>query len=487
MLRLLSTDDARRLYQFFAETQYTQQGLREAFGTVDPPLPQTRNLPHFLYQTREPTAFNTLIRWFFMGIATDTASVRRRLPGWFIDVGLQCGLLMEEGKTLVPTALIVPYGRLLIASDLYQRLASNEYYDFVLTLNPTAQYLLNFTIRQPVESTLDLGAGCGIQALAAASHSREVVATDLNPRATAYAAFNARLNGFENIRCVTGNLWAPVQECRFDRIICNPPFVLAPCKRFLYRDNDMELDGLCRRIVREAPHYLKNGGFFQMICEWVQLKGQAWQERINEWCRGIEGDVWVLKNHTKSPDQYAQTRLRETVQVSPEEDATTYAQWMDYYQEKGVEAVHGGLIALRRRSGPHWFKIEEPSSNLQETFGDAILRGFAARDFSEAHSDQGLLSAKLRLSPQVRLEQHYQCLQGHWQTQLIRLYITGGLGYSIGLDGPVAEFLARFDGKHSVDRLIQDLAATVAAEAEQVKAECLRVVRLMLERGVLLP
>ena len=41
-------------------------------------------------------------------------------------------------------------------------------------------------------SALDLGTGCGIQALLAAKHSERVVATDVNERALAFAAFNAR-------------------------------------------------------------------------------------------------------------------------------------------------------------------------------------------------------------------------------------------------------------------------------------------------------
>src|SRR5690606_41290855 len=50
------------------------------------------------------------------------------------------------------------------------------------------------TVRTPVGRVLDLGTGCGIQALHAARHSRAVVATDISRRALGFAAFNAALD-----------------------------------------------------------------------------------------------------------------------------------------------------------------------------------------------------------------------------------------------------------------------------------------------------
>ena len=35
----------------------------------------------------------------------------------------------------------------------------------------------------------------------------------------------------------------------------------------------MELDQYCRRVAREAPAHLKEGGYLQMVCEWVQIGG----------------------------------------------------------------------------------------------------------------------------------------------------------------------------------------------------------------------
>jgi methylase of polypeptide subunit release factors len=78
---------------------------------------------------------------------------------------------------------------------------------------------------------LDFGTGNGIQALLAAHHCHEVVATDVNPRALVFAAFNAALNGIDNISFRKGSLFDPVAYETFDLIVCNPPTSLACSNR----------------------------------------------------------------------------------------------------------------------------------------------------------------------------------------------------------------------------------------------------------------
>ena len=67
--------------------------------------------------------------------------------------------------------------------------------DHVLGISSASSSLARLTIREPVGRSLDLGTGCGVQALHLAGHSREVVATDVNARALWIARINALLNG----------------------------------------------------------------------------------------------------------------------------------------------------------------------------------------------------------------------------------------------------------------------------------------------------
>ncbi|PWQ85858.1 methyltransferase, partial [Enterococcus faecium] len=67
--------------------------------------------------------------------------------------------------------------------------------DHVLGIGGASVSLAHAVIRHPVARALDLGTGCGIQALHLDAHCEQIVATDTNPRALALAAATARLNG----------------------------------------------------------------------------------------------------------------------------------------------------------------------------------------------------------------------------------------------------------------------------------------------------
>ena len=98
--------------------------------------------------------------------------------------------------------------------------------------------LAGATVRRPIGSSLDLGTGCGIQALFAAAHSDRVVASDVNPRAVALATLTMALNGAGNVEMRTGDLLDPVAGETFGLVVANPPFVISPSERYLFRDGD---------------------------------------------------------------------------------------------------------------------------------------------------------------------------------------------------------------------------------------------------------
>ena len=487
--RAPSVDNARRMRAFLRESGYTESGLKAALGSAEPPVPHLRNLPRFLDRTRDESALSVLVRLFFLDVALSKAAVRRTLPDWFIGLCRDYGLLVDQGEDLHSRVLMVPYAGLLLASDPYRRLSTRERFDHVLTVNPATQHLANFAMRTRVRSTLDLGTGCGVQALLAAASSQEVVATDVNPRAIAYAEFNSRLNGLENIHCVTGDGFAPVRGKTFDRILCNPPFVLAPSTEYVYRDSGLELDLFCRRLIEEAPALLLDGGCFQMIFEWAQLEDDSdWRTRVMPWLEGTGCDVWLLKRYTQCPEWYAQTRLRETMSGDPQEDAAQYARWMDHYRTVRLKAVHGGLIIMRRRSGQNWVRLEDLDQSADEPFGYAVERALASFDFLAAHPDNpSLMDQRPRLSEDARLEQRYRVWDAGWRIEVIRLYLARGLPRSVNVDGDIANFLVEFDGTRTIGEAIEKLAAEATAPRAQVEGEALAVVRRMIELGFLLP
>jgi len=482
MLRPLSGDGARQVREFFAAADYTDRHFRQT--------PALRELPHWfsdlsrlLETTREPSGWHALLRWFILGVPQEVAAVAAWAPHNVLQSMIECGMLLAEGSRLSPTVIVVPAEGGIFAGDAAARVRTGPE-DLVLWPSPTANMLLKFAVRRPSRATLDFGTGCGILAILASAYSTRVVATDLNPRAEEFVRLNESLNGVSDIECLTGDTFAPVAGRTFDRILANLPFYITPTSGQMYCENPMELDQFARRVVREAAGHLTEGGFFQAILEWVEVKGQPWQERLAEWLEGAGCDAWIARSYSLDLPGYAEKRIQASFPGEPV--AARFAEWMDYYRSRQVEQVHGGLIALRRRSGQNWLRIEEIAPDAGEPFGDDVLAAFAIQDALSAHpSDEQLASLRPRLSRNVQLEQVARFADRKWQVSARRLRLLSGLPASLNVEGSVSEFLAQCDGTRTLGELVETISASVGVPAAEVGRQCCSMVRRLAERRFL--
>lgn len=128
--------------------------------------------------------------------------------------------------------------------------------------------LLARTVVSPVARLVDVGCGTGVGGLVLADRAKEVVLTDVNPRALALAAVNvqlAREAGMAPIAASAGFVFGVSDvlaqvEGEIDLLIANPPY-LADDPGRLYRDGGGQLGGdLSVRIVVESLPRLAPGG-----------------------------------------------------------------------------------------------------------------------------------------------------------------------------------------------------------------------------------
>jgi hypothetical protein len=483
----------------FAAAGYTAPNICRRLCVEVVPAVGTTNNPLFQWRTRGGDALDTLIRLFVMGVAVSDGAVRAAvspatLDKW-IDAGLLCGAgLQPAGKEQAgsqpprATGRLVPYNGMLIANDLNPRTADEVRSDYVMGVGAATTTLANATVRRPVRSTLDLGSGCGTLSLLAAAHSESVVALDRNPRAVEFARFNARLNGVENVEHLEGNLFEPVADREFDLIVTNPPFVISPESRYLFRDSGMKGDEICRTIIRQAPRHLAEGGHCQMLCNWAHLKGRDWKAELSGWFEGSGCVAWVIRSETQDAATYADVWIRQTERHELERSPQIFEDWMRYYERNGIEAVSAGLVCLRRASGrPNWVRFDDAPPKMFGPIGEDVARGFETYTLLAAADDAALLASRPRVDPHLRMEQQCEPAEGGWRVTEVTLARTVGLAHKGRADPYVAKLLAQCTGERPLGQLVAELAAEVNRTPAEMTPVVLGVVRQLMEQGFLAP
>ncbi|MBI4850160.1 MAG: methyltransferase [Nitrospirae bacterium] len=266
--------DFQRLRGVFEAAGYCNTNVLEKLGVRDFPSIRGSDVSLLLSKTGGGTALDTIIRLFLIEVPCDIENMKLAFQPLKLEALAETGLIRITGTSAEAAIKLLPHNDLFITFDQTRMLQTGHRQNYVMGIGSSTLTLSNLTIRKRSRQTLDLGAGCGIHAFMAAKHSERVIAVDLNPRAVQIASFNARLNGLSNVECLEGDLFAPVKGQKFDLVITNPPFVISPETRYIYRDGGLEADQLCRKIVREVPQYLNEGGYCQILCNWIEPHGQ---------------------------------------------------------------------------------------------------------------------------------------------------------------------------------------------------------------------
>ena len=171
-------------------------------------------------------AFSTLARLFLVGEAVDAELVDAATSSLGVDGLERLGLVSSDGSAVRADVRLVPHGEYYVASDSGREAGADVPYDHVPGIQAPSVTLAKLAVRRSCARAADVGTGCGIQALLLAKHADRVVATDTNPRALAFAAFNAALNGVDNVELRRGDAFAPLARERFDVVVSNPPYVI---------------------------------------------------------------------------------------------------------------------------------------------------------------------------------------------------------------------------------------------------------------------
>lgn len=383
---------------------------------------------------------------------------------------------------IVALARLIPHDELVIASDLLETGAGR---DHVPGVQRPSNTLANLTVRRPVRRALDLGTGNGIQAILAARHAGQVVATDVNPRALDFARFNVAINGIDNVELRQGSFLEPVAGERFDLVVANPPYVISPESSLMFRDSGLGRDRVSEELLRGLPAHLEEGGLATIMVSWI-VEGDDPVARPRSWLDGLGCDAWIL--HTGTDDALSAAAGWNRGATTTDERAEKIDLWLEYFRSEGIERIGYGGIVLRRRSGAtNWISSTElPRGRFTQASG-ALERMIAAQDFLEARTDDELLEARLAVPEDVRLEQLLGQEDGRWVLREAELRLESGLGFTAGLDPSAARLVAGLEPTRSVREVLEEAADAVEAERVEFVPAGLQLLRRMLTLGFVVP
>ena len=442
------------------------------------------DVPVHLRRLRRGDALDALIRFFLLQSDLTVDDAQAVLEPARLEDLEEIGLLRRDGSAVHPLLRLAPHAGLVIAHDPH--LPGDLRRDSVLGLTSSARTLASMTVRDPVDRALDLGTGCGVQALLAAGHAKEVVAVDLNARALWLTAMNCRLNGIGNVDCRKGDLFEPVEGEKFDLVVTNPPFVISPSSDYLFRDSGFEEDGLARAVVTGAAGVLAEGGFAHVMCNWVARKDEPWSAAVESWIADLGCDALILHYDTLDPLPYA-AAWNDGVAGGPDHFSATLDSWLDYYGERGIEAIGMGAVILRRRTGTrNWVKTAKLARGPSGAAGIQVRRLFAAQDALAATADAaGLLDWSFAAVDGHRLQQTLTFKGGGYTTEDAVILLDDGLGLANGVPAQALHVLLRLDGSSTLRDIVSETAEETGLDVEGLSSSAADCVGELFALGLL--
>jgi methylase of polypeptide subunit release factors len=412
----------------FARAGYTQESLARALHVGEPvdAGAARANAPRL-----GASPLGTLVRLFLIG-----ETLPRAVVAGALDAGAAVGLgLLEGADELAARFALDEWQGCYLAHDHDAQVES----DHVTGISNATRTLAALTPRQHVRRALDVGTGCGSQALLAARHADQVVATDVTERALRVARLNLELNDVRNVELREGSLFEPVAGERFDLIVSNPPFVVSPDTDVIFRDAGLEGDEISRLVARGAAEQLEPGGHAAMLICWAHGAEDDWRERVGAWLEGTGCDAWVVRYVSEDPLEYALKWAAEAVT----------ARWTAYYEAASIGMLTTGGLVLRKREdgGAGRLVTADAETGPTGSASDQIARVFAALDFGG-----DLREERLRLAPHV-LDEQLAWVDGAYRHVRLAIRLDDGAGVEVPVDPAALPALFALDGSKPVGEL----------------------------------
>lgn len=492
MLPHLTPSTAAALRSALLRANYTTDGVRAMLGPGAHAALGRGEVEPAHRASADAGELGVLVRLLLLGATVPDAAVTAALAPLSPVDAAEAGLLVPDGDGWRAALDLRPYGQddlnWWVLSDLDLRRQDR---DHVTGVGAASLTLAAATVRRPVGSVLDLGTGCGVQALHATTHARSVTGTDVAPRALAMAAATFALNELD-VELLEGPWLEPVAGRRFDQIVSNPPFVPGPARvDLVYRDSGAAGDDALAALIGRLPEHLEQGGVAQLLGSWLHVRGQDWPDRVRSWLPdGV--DAWILQREVADPALHVGTWQRDAGLdlASPAARAQAGA-WLDWLDRVGAEGVGFGLITLRRTEATPTVVVEDLLGPVDDPLGPEVEGWLDRVDWLRAHAvDDALLDARLTVAPDVVLERFAEPGTGEdvgWRDAGAAVARLDGPRWRHEVDGPGSALLAGCRGELPLRDVVELLAFAEDRPTDELVAATLPAVREFVRHGVLVP
>ncbi|WP_182357348.1 DUF7059 domain-containing protein [Tomitella gaofuii] len=456
---------------------------------------------------------STLIRLLLVGDDCPRGEAAAALAPVDIDEAVAAGLLEADGDSVRAALDVRPMdlgaGTRWMISDLDGSMRARATApDHVLGVGHASLSLLRATPTAPADAVLDVGTGCGVQAVHAAGYARRVAATDVSARALEFAAAGCVLNDVD-VELLRGPWYGPAAGRRFDRIVANPPFVVGRgTVDHTYRDSGLPLDGASETMISGALAHLAPHGVATMLASWVHLRGEDWRSRVAGWLPDDGLEAWVVQRDVADPALYVGTWMRDAG-LDPRDPAHAALadDWLAHFEAAGVEGVGFGFVYLQRTDEPTSVTAEDLRHGFDDPLGDEALDHLARAAWLRRAD---VASSRFRFDAATALERVLlptaaassptgspgaapgrdapTADEATWREAVTRLHRGGGPRWQHEVDEASLQLLTGLGrGELTTAQVAGLLAAARGADADALIGEATALVTALVRHGLLRP
>lgn len=423
-----------------------------------------------LFEGHAPTEFaleidsplSALCQVFLLGRAAASVLLRAQLGDAFVDACMATGLLIPSDaapEAWTASVALYPLEEIWVASDRViplPGLESKQQLDVVYpAATRSAHMFLTLLPRRQCGRFLEVCAGCGPAAVVATEFADEVTASDLEPRSSAFAAFNGALQNAGDFRAIAGAYFEGT-EGHYDLIAAHPPYMPALSEASTYYGGGLDGTEVLRGLLAGLPERLAPGGFLYAVAMIPQGPSATVAANVRSWI-GEEGshfDVFSFPFRT--------TSIHDMALSASVKSGKGMAELLRFEREWAAlghsEYVLGALL-VRRHLGE-----EEPVDCQRKLASGTGWRELLwCMDWERMAKDAGVLPALMQHPVRVRPEFELHALHKPSPEGLPPVEFRAVTQYPFAMESQIQDWMsylfARADGSLTGAQLRESLIA----------------------------